>query len=179
MNPGDYPVSREQCDWFYRRSGGTVMHSPYMLNSGWFEARRKGLYLAPNLMAEAARDFGFAGDEVRIALAEAGLRRGRKVGGMAEAAAVAAQASGLGAEELRARAESPEVRARVDASTAEFHAHQLSQRPAFILTSGIGDKAVFSGVVRSEPLTAAIDAMIADAAAYAAHLAHHGKPPIA
>jgi len=33
--------------------------------------------------------------------------------------------------------------------------------------------------VRIEPLAAAIDAMIADAAAYAAHLAHHGKPPAA
>jgi predicted DsbA family dithiol-disulfide isomerase len=114
---------------------------------------------------------------VRLALAEAALRRGRKVGGMAEAAKVAAQVSGIDAEKLRARAESPEVRARVDASTAEFFAHQINQRPAFVLTSGIGDKAVFSGVVRIEPLAAAIDAMIADAAAYAAHLAHHGKPP--
>ena len=148
MNPADYPVSREQCEWFYRRSGGTVMHSPYMLNSGWFEARRKGVYLAPNLMAEAARDFGFSGDEVRIALAEAALRRGRKVGGMAESANVAALATGIDAAKLRERAESPEVRARVDASTAEFHSHQVSQRPAFILTSAIGDKAVFSGIVR-------------------------------
>jgi predicted DsbA family dithiol-disulfide isomerase len=179
MNPADYPVSREQCEWFYRRSGGTVMHSPYMLNSGWFEARRRGVYLAPNLMAEAARDFGFSGDEVRLALAEAALRRGRKVGGMAESAKVAALATGIDAAKLRERAESPEVRARVDASTAEFHSHQVSQRPAFILTSAIGDKAVFSGVVRIEPLAAAIDAMIADAAAYAAHLAHHGKPPAA
>jgi len=90
---------------------------------------------------------------------------------------VAALATGIDAAKLRERAESPEVRARVDSSTAEFHSHQVSQRPAFILTSAIGDKAVFSGVVRIEPLAAAIDAMIADAAAYAAHLAHHGKPP--
>lgn len=179
MNPADYPVSREQCDWFYRRSGGTVMHSPYALNSGWFEARRKGVYPAPNLMAEAGRDFGFSGDEIRLALAEAAVRKGRKVGGMAEAAAVASAASGVGADKLRARAESPEVRARIDASTAEFHAHQITQRPAFVLASGIGDKAVFSGVVRIEPLAATIEAMLSDAAAYAAHLAHHGKPPAA
>jgi predicted DsbA family dithiol-disulfide isomerase len=177
MNPADYPVSREQCEWFYRRSGGTVMHSPYMLSAGWFEARRKGLYLAPNLMAEAGRDFGFSGDEIRLALAEAAVRKGRKVGGMAEAAAVAAAASGVDGDKLRARAESPEVRARVDASTAEFFAHQINQRPAFVLTSGIGDKAVFSGVVRMEPLASTIEAMLADAAAYAAHRAHHGNPP--
>ena len=98
---------------------------------------------------------------------------------MAEAAAVASAASGVGADKLRARAESPEVRARIDASTAEFHAHQITQRPAFVLASGIGDKAVFSGVVRIEPLAATIEAMLSDAAAYAAHLAHHGKPPAA
>ena len=41
MSPGDFPASQAQCDWYYRRSGGTVMRSPFMLNSGWFEAERK------------------------------------------------------------------------------------------------------------------------------------------
>src|SRR5665213_1501609 len=48
MSPGDFPVSQSQCDWFYERSGGTVMRSLYKLNSGWFEAERKGHYEAPN-----------------------------------------------------------------------------------------------------------------------------------
>ena len=78
---------------------------------------------------------------------------------------------------VRARAESPEVKARVDASTAEFHAHQITQRPAFVLTDTIGDKAVFSGLVRAEPVASAIEAMLADTAAYAAHAAHFGTPP--
>ena len=65
MNPGDFPASQAQCDWFYRRSGGTVMNSPYMLNSGWFEAERQGDYRAPNLVAEAAKDFGVTDDRVR------------------------------------------------------------------------------------------------------------------
>jgi predicted DsbA family dithiol-disulfide isomerase len=177
MNPADFPVSREQCDWFYRRSGGTVMHSSFMLHSGWFEAERKGHYEAPNLVAEAGKDLGFTGDELRLALNSAALRDGRKIGDMAEAIAVAAKATGLDAAKLRARAESPEVRARVDASTAEFFAHQINQRPSFILQDAIGDKAVFSGLVRLEPLAATIDAMLADTAAYAAHAAHFGKPP--
>ena len=67
--------------------------------------------------------------------------------------------------------------ARVDASTQEFFAHQINQRPAFVLTDPIGDKAVFSGLVRLEPLAATIDAMLADTKAYAAHAAHFGKPP--
>jgi predicted DsbA family dithiol-disulfide isomerase len=173
MNPADYPVSREQCDWFYRRSGGTVMRSPFMLNSGWFEASRNGVYHAPNLVAEAGRDFGFFSDELRRAIAQAALREGKKVGDMAVSVAVAATAGKLNAKKLRAAAESRAVLARVQASTQEFFAHQINQRPAFILTDTIGDKAVFSGLVRLEPLTATIDAMLTDTAAYAAHAAHH------
>ena len=179
MNPGDFPVSREQCDWFYRRSGGTVMRSPYMLNSGWFEAARKGVYHAPNLVAEAGKDLGGTDDRIRLALAQAALREGTKVGDIAVAAAVAAKAAKLDAKKLRKAAESAEVLARVEASTAEFFAHQISQRPAFVLTDAIGDKAVFSGLVRIEPLLATIDAMLADTAAYAAHKAHCGAPPSA
>ncbi len=179
MNPSDFPVSREQCDWFYRRSGGTVMHSPFMLHSGWFEAARKGHYQAPNLVAEAARDFGFDGDEIRLALATAALREGRKIGDLATAVDIAVRAGGkkLSAKKLATAAESAAVRARVDASTQEFFAHQITQRPSFVLTDAIGDKAVFSGLVRIEPLAATLDAMLADTAAYAAHAAHHGKPP--
>lgn len=181
MSPADFPVSRAQTDWFYQRSGGTVMRSPFMLNSGWFEAERQGHYEAPNLVAEAARDFGFTGDEIRLALSRAAVRDGQKIGGLATAVAVAAKAGGkkLPAKKLRAAAESASVRARVDASTADFFTHQISQRPAFVLTDAIGDKAVFSGLVRLEPLVATIDAMLADTTAYAAHRAHFGSPPSA
>lgn len=177
MNPEDFPVSRDQCDWFYRRSGGSVLHSPFMLNSGWFEPDRKGHYEAPNLVAEAGKDFGFTGDELRLALSHAGVREGRKIGNMDEAIAVAAAATKVKPTELRARAESPEIRARVDASTAEFFSHQVNQRPTFVLQDAIGDKAVFSGLVQGAPLIATIDAMLSDVAAYASHTAHHGKVP--
>ena len=177
MRKEDIPVSRSQCDWFYRRSGGTVMHSPVMLNSEWLEEAREGLYEAPDLVAEAGRDFGFPDDTIRLALSRAALIDGLKIGDMAVAAAVASKASGVPVRKFRARAESAAVRARVDASTAEFHSHRIAQRPAFILEDAIGDKAVFSGIVRIEPLAATIDAMISDTAAYAAHKAHHGETP--
>ena len=48
-----YPRSKSQCDWFYRRSG-SIMRSPFMLNSDWFEPEIKQ-YLAPNFVAEAAK----------------------------------------------------------------------------------------------------------------------------
>jgi len=184
MRPADYPGSREQCDWFYRRSG-MMMGSPFMLNSGWLEPWRDGLFPAASYVAEAGKDFGITGDELRLALAHAADREGIKVASMDPAIKVAvkaAEAGALGAtkldaKKLRARAESAEVAKRIAASTAEFFAHQIDQRPAFILTDGIGDKVVFSGVVRIEPLAATIDAMLADTAAYAAHKAHYGPPP--
>jgi predicted DsbA family dithiol-disulfide isomerase len=180
MAASDYPVSRAQCDWFYRRSG-MLMRSPFMLNSGWFEPEfiKEGVVVAPNLVAEAARDFGFSGDEIRLALAHAGEREGRKTLRLDVAAALAAAASGgtFTAAQIAVAAESPAVRARVEASSREFAAHQITQRPAFVLEDAIGDKAVFSGLVRLEPLAATIDAMLADTAGYAAHAAHFGGPP--
>jgi predicted DsbA family dithiol-disulfide isomerase len=178
MKAADYPVSPAQCDWFYRRSG-MLMRSPFMLKSGWLEPVPEGAVVAPNLVAEAARDFGFDGDEIRLALAHAGEREGKKILQMSVAVAVAAKAGGrkLHARKLLARAGSAEVRARVEASSREFFAHQVNQRPTFVLEDAIGDKAVFSGLVRIEPLAATIDAMLADTAAYAAHAAHFGQPP--
>jgi predicted DsbA family dithiol-disulfide isomerase len=176
MKPEDFPSSRRQCEWFYERSGGTVMALPYRLNPGWFEPERKGHYEAPNLVAEAARALGADDDRVRDALAHAALRNGIGVGDLATAVRIASEASGISADKLRHAAESPAVRDAVNASTAEFHSHQINQRPAFVLTDAIGDKAVFSGLVRIEPLAATIEAMLSDTAAYAAHRARHGEP---
>jgi len=183
MREEDHPVSREQCDWFYRRSG-MMMQSPFMLNSGWLEPWRPGLFPAASYVAEAGKDFGITGDELRLALAHAADRDGIKVASMGPAIEVAVtrlrQASAwqeIDGAKLRARAESPEVAARIKASTAEFYAHRIDQRPAFVLTDAIGDKAVFSGLVKAEPLAATIEAMLADEAGYAAHKAHYGGPP--
>jgi predicted DsbA family dithiol-disulfide isomerase len=175
MDSSGFPASREQCDWFYRRSG-TIMRSPTMLNSGWFEPERKE-YPAPNLVAEAAKDFGVADDRVRLAIARAGLIDGRKVGRWEESVAVAAAAAGLDAVALMQQAKSAEIEARARATTAEFHALNVSQRPTFVLESSIGDRAVFSGLATLAPLAAAADAMLADATAYASFATHFGKPP--
>jgi len=176
MNPADFPVSREQCDWFYRRSG-TIRRSPYMLNSGWFEPELRGDYTVPNLVAEACRELGHGDDAIRRAISNSALRDGRKIGRMAGAVAVAAAATGLDAAAIDACARSASVAAKVAESTAAFHAHQVTQRPAFILENAIGDKMVLSGIVEPAPLAAGIDAMLADAAAYVAHRTHFGEVP--
>lgn len=166
--------SRAQADWFYRRSG-TIVHSPFMLNSGWMTGLKE--YLAPNCVAEAARNFGVTDDRVRLALMEAAMRRGQKVGEWDVSVAVAAKAAGLDSGALKRAARSPKIEKRVRATTAEFHALQVTQRPTFVLEDDIGDRAVFSGLVKAGPITAAIDAMLDDVAAYASHAAHFGSPP--
>jgi predicted DsbA family dithiol-disulfide isomerase len=176
MRQEDFPLSREQCDWFYRRSG-MIMRSPVMLNSAWMEKDKSARYDGADLVAEACKDFGFTDDRIRLALSHASEIEGRKIGRIEEAVDVAANESGVQPKKLRTRAESAAVRARCDASTAEFFSHRITQRPAFILEDSIGDKAVFSGLVRIEPIAAAIDAMLSDTAAYAAYAAHFGSPP--
>jgi len=175
LDPTGLPASAAQEDWFYRRSG-TVVRSPFMLSSGWFDASLKE-YLAPNLIAEAGRDFGIEDDRIRLAIAEAALREGAKVGDWNICVAIAAKAANLVPETLLKRAQHPDVEKRARAATAEFHALQVTQRPTFVIDDPIADRAVFSGLVKLEPLVAAIEAMRSDCSAYASFAAHFGKPP--
>ena len=175
MDASGFPKTREQAEWFYRRSG-MMMRSPVMLKPGWFEPNLKEC-LAPNLIAEAARDLGVTDDRVRLALARATLIDGRPTGQWEIAVEVGAAAGPLDRSRLTKHAHSPEIEARVRASTAQFHAFQVTQRPTFVIDSEIGDRAVFSGFATLPPLAAALDATLADASAYESHAAHFGAPP--
>ena len=175
MDASGFPKSIEQAEWYYRRSG-MMMRSPFMLKPGWFEPNLQEC-LAPNLVAEAARDFGITDDRVRMALANATEREGLKTNNWELAAEIGARAADLDKTKLLERARSPEVEARARASTAEFHAFQVTQRPTFVIDSEIGDRAIFSGFAKLEPIAATIDAMLDDLTAYRAHAAHFGEPP--
>jgi predicted DsbA family dithiol-disulfide isomerase len=175
MDPSGLPTSREQEQWFYRRSG-MMMRSPFMLNTEWYDPNLPE-WLAPNCVAEAAKDFGFTDDRIRLALAHGALREGKKVSEWDVSAQIGAEASGIDTGKLLGRARSPEIEQRIRAATAEFRALQITQRPAFVIDTEIGDRAIFSGVVRLEPLAATLDSMLDDATAYTAHKAHFGEPP--
>jgi predicted DsbA family dithiol-disulfide isomerase len=175
MDKTGLPVSREQEQWFYRRSG-MMMRSPFILRTDWYDASLPE-WLAPNCVAEAGKDFGITGDEVRLALANAALREGKQISNWDLAAEIGASAGKVDRKKLLERAKSSEVESRVRATTAEFYALQLTQRPAFVIDTKIGDRAIFSGVVKLEPIAATLESMLDDAAAYAAHKAHFGDPP--
>jgi predicted DsbA family dithiol-disulfide isomerase len=175
MDAASLPTSREQLGWFYRRSG-MMMRSPFMLNTDWLEPG-VAEYPVRNFVAEAARDLGVTDDRVRLALANAVLRDGKAADQWDLAAEIGAQAGELDQMKLLERARSPAVEARVRASTAEFHALKVTQRPTFVIDSEIGDRAVFSGFAKLPPLVAALDAMLEDIAGYESHAAHFGVPP--
>jgi predicted DsbA family dithiol-disulfide isomerase len=175
MDRSGLPASREQHEWFYRRSG-TMMRSPFKLSVDWANPELSE-YLAPNCVAKAAEDLGVQDDRVRLAISHAALREGKQVGDWHVAAKVGALAAGLDAAKLLERAQSSAIEAVARANTAEFHALQVTQRPTFVFNSDIGDRAVFSGFARLEPLTAALDSMLDDIAFYQAHGAHFGVPP--
>lgn len=177
MDASGYPVSRAQGDWFYRRSG-THMRSPFQLSTAWYDSTLKE-YLAPNLVAEAARALGVTDDRVRLALSHAALRDGRPVGQWPEALAVAAEASRLDSDTLLARARAPEIEARARATTQEFHGFGVTQRPTFVLENSGGDRAILSGLATAAPLVATAEALLADEAFLRAYTAHHGGPPAA
>ena len=175
MDATGMPVSRNQLAWYYRRSG-TIMRSPFMLKTEWLQP---GLteYLVRNVTAEAARELGVTDDRVRLALAAAVLRDGTQADTWETAAEIGAKAGGIDQAKLLERARSPEVETRVRASTAEFHALNVTQRPTFVIDSEIGDRAVFSGFARIAPLAAALDSMLDDIAAYESYASHYGAPP--
>ena len=175
MDAAALPGSREQMEWFYRRSG-RMMQSRFMLSTNWYEP---GLteYVAPNFVAEAAKDFGVIDDRVRLALAYASLHDGERIGQWDVALEIGAKAAGLDSKQLLERAKSPEIEARARGSTAEFHALQVTQRPTFLIESEIGDRAVLSGMATLPPVVAALEAMLDDITQYESHAAHFGAPP--
>jgi predicted DsbA family dithiol-disulfide isomerase len=175
MDEHGLPPTREHTEWYYRRSG-LLMRSPFMLDASWVQPERSE-YLEPNCMAEAARDFGIVDDRAWMALSNAELREGKRIGDWNIAAQIVADVTGLDATKLLERAKSSEIEKRVRETTTEFHAMQVTQRPTFVIDSPIGDRAVFSGFAKAAPLVATIDAMLDDIVGYQAHAAHFGAPP--
>jgi len=147
-----------------------------MLNTDWFEPEIKQ-YFVPNYLAQAAKDLGVTDDRVRLAIAQAAMREGKRVGRWDVALKIAAEAGGFEPSKLLARAQSPETAAAAQATTKEFFALQVNQRPTFLIENSIGDRSVFSGIVRVEPLAAAIEALLSDESAYASWKVHFGDPP--
>ena len=104
------------------------------------------------------------------------MDRGEPILQRAVALRLASEASGITTEALTSAIDDPALASELQESLSEFESYRIDQRPAFILQSAIGDTAVFSGLYRSEPIFAALEAMFRDEEKYAVHSSSH--PPI-
>src|SRR5262245_49809471 len=154
-----------------------MMYSPFMLNTDWYDPSLPE-WLAPNCVAEAAKDFDLTDDSVRLALSHAALREGKKVSDWEIAAEVGAAAGKIARGKLLERARAPAIEKRVRGSRVKFRALQITHPPALLIHTELGVRAVFSGIVKLEPLPATVVSMLHDAAADAGHKAHFGDPPV-
>ena len=170
--PSGLPGSIEEEEWYYRRSG-TITKFPQMLNANWFDPDAKE-YLIPNVVAQAAKELGEYGDEVRLAITEAAILEGLPINQLDTCIQAALSVSDLNMLRLTEVAEDPMTEEKVRESTARFHSYGINQRPAIFIESEIEDRAIFSGVIKTEPLIATIDAMLEDVKAYRAWAAHMG-----
>ncbi len=168
-----FPATAAEEDWYYKRSG-SVTHWPKMLNSAWVEPGRTD-YLPPNAVAEACKDFSITDDVARLAITRAAVEDGRKVADWNVSVDVACEACPeLDPSLLLQAAKSDEVLMRLKVSSKAFDSLQINQRPGFLLESEIGDRAVFSGLIKKEPLVATIDCMLHDVRAYRSFHSHFG-----
>src|SRR5438552_11079849 len=98
MDPSGLPTSREQEQWFYRRSG-MMMRSPFMLDTDWYDPGLQE-WLAPNCVAEAAKDFGLKEDRVRLALTHSAVCERRKIAEWEVCAQIGAKAGKIDNQKL-------------------------------------------------------------------------------
>ena len=93
------------------------------------------------------------------------------------AVTLAAAASGLDASAIDTALDDPRVAAALQDASDAFDDLGATVRPSFLLENEVGDHVLMSGIYRSEPIAACIDAMISDEDFYRAFHAEHGSEP--
>jgi predicted DsbA family dithiol-disulfide isomerase len=158
----------EQEKWYYDRC---ELVTGRRFNHHWIETHGQTTWV-PNAVIQAAEFLGL-GDAVREALKTEGLLEGKPILRREVAIEIAAKAAGVGQSELARAVDDEKTIDTIKASTAEFNLLPANQRPTFLLRSAIEDTALLSGIYRTEPVLAAIDAMISDEDAYHRFRATH------
>ena len=103
---------------------------------------------------------------VRSRIADAALVRGLPLANPDEASAFVSREFDLDRARLREMLQSETVRAQLEANLAAFSSAGLTVRPSFVLSNGIGDHIVLGGQYDFGILSAAIQSLRADEAAY-------------
>jgi predicted DsbA family dithiol-disulfide isomerase len=158
---GNGPFKREQLEFFYARLEAATGRR---MNLGWW---REGYdWLVPDRVVAAARSLGATGIEVRLAIARAGLCDGEDITNPSVAIDIACRVSGIARASLQTALNAPETLLWLAESARQFQASGVTLRPAFVLENDLGDRAILSGIWNTEPLSAAITALLTDEESY-------------
>jgi predicted DsbA family dithiol-disulfide isomerase len=164
----------EQEKWYYDRCEFVTGRR---FNHEWIEKSGQSTWV-PNALIQIAEDLG-RGDVVREALKKEGLLGGKLILRREVAIDLAAKASGISPSVLANGLDDEKTKAAIRASTDEFNALPVNQRPTFLLRSVIEDTVLLSGIYRPDPVLAAIDAMVFDEDTYDRFRASHPPMPVA
>ncbi len=159
--------------WYYERCFAATGRR---FNPHWLQGPQTSTWI-PNAAVEAARLLGVVDGRARVAINRAGCERGEPVTDRKTAVAIVAAAGGLDVAALDAALDDPRVAAALDDASDAFDDLGATVRPTFLIESDIGDHVLMSGIYRSEPIAACIDAMISDEDFYRAYHAGHGSEP--
>jgi predicted DsbA family dithiol-disulfide isomerase len=151
----------EQEKWYYDRC---ELVTGRRFNHHWIEKSGQPTWV-PNAVIQAAERLG-QGDAAREILKTEGLMGGKPILRLEVALELAAKATGLDQSELEQAVNDEKTGKAMKASTAEFSLLPANQRPTFLLRSAIEDTVLLSGIYRSDPIFAAVEAMISDEDAY-------------
>lgn len=154
---GHGPYKRDQLEYYYERLEA-ITGQRFTLD-WWFEGYDA---LIPDRIAEAARTLGATGNDVRLALSHAALVDGLQITRPEVGIEIAATTAELDPAQLDAEFGSERPMQTLANAKAEWLALGLGQRPTFVLTNEIGDKALFSGIWQSQPLIRTVEAMLSD-----------------
>lgn len=153
---GPLPFTQPELEWYYSR---TEKISGVRMDASWRDSADATTKFA-NQAAEACRNLGVRGSDVRRGLARAALVEGKPLGRREVALAEAARLSGLPPEQISAKMDAQDVQQRIAQTTQEFKDLALPQLPSFVLRNTSGDLAVFSGLYTFESLDAVIAEML-------------------
>jgi predicted DsbA family dithiol-disulfide isomerase len=164
---GKGPFKREQLEFFYARLAAATGRT---MNLGWWHEDYD--WLVPDRVISAARTHGATNDDVRLAIARAGLYEGRDITDKHAAIEIASRASGIDKATLLSAYDSPKSLLWLMECSEAFKASGVNLRPAFALENDLGDRAVLSGVWTAEPLRTAITALLTDEQSYYSFVAN-------
>lgn len=155
---GPLGYTRDEEAYYYRRMEALT---GVRMTADWLAGPDTSTYYA-NAALQAVKVMGQRDLRAPLHLMDAAMVHGRETWRPDVAAALAAEASGLEADEIRALMESDAVREEMAQTQREMYALGMDQRPTIVIENAIPDRAVLMGVWAADAIRPLCAAMLRD-----------------